>query len=377
MNSTNQRTRSGTTPDITIIGGGVIGCALAWTLARNRISVQIIERREIAREASWASAGIISPPAPRYGTRTELALRSYRIYPALIREIEELTRMSVGYVTTGEVELATDQTVGELRSAMEWQRASGMDVEWLDTESLHEREPAVHERFTGGLFASEAGSVILSRLTTAFARAATLRGASVHEHLPVTGITTSGGRATELQTFEGPMPVGTVVIAAGAWSKVLGDSLDFRIPTVPVRGQMMAVADPPIPIRSVIAGGGGYIVPRADGSVAVGATEEPDSGFDSRVTPAGIAELNALVERVVPSLAQGRLVDTWAGLRPGTEDGELVIGRVPHLDNVWVATGHFRSGALLATGTAEALASSITSGRLDPVLAPFDPARRA
>jgi glycine oxidase len=186
---------------------------------------------------------------------------------------------------------------------------------------------------------------------------------------------TERGRATGVRTFDGVVPAGAVVIAAGAWSRSLGESIDMTIPTVPVKGQMLAIADPPIPLSAVLAGGGGYFVPRADGTVAVGATEEHDAGFDTSVTPAGVAWLTALIGRVAPSLLEGRLDATWAGLRPGVEDGEPIIGRVPHLDNVWIATGHFRSGALLAPATAHALATSITSGRIDPLIAPFDPAR--
>ena len=366
------------TADITIIGGGIIGCTLAWELAGRGLTVELLERRELAREASWASAGIISPPAPRYGKKLELALRSYRRYPSLIDEVETATGIDVGYVHTGEIELGTESNRAALQDAIAWQHENGMQVEWLDSpEDIGAREPAIEAGATCGIFAAEAGSVVLARLTTALARAATLRGAVVREHTPVLDLTMSGGRVVGLRTFDGERPVGAVVIAAGAWSRTLGDALDLSIPTVPVRGQMLAIADPPVPLRSVVAGGGLYLVPRADGAVAVGATEEHDAGFDSSVTPAGIALLVERIAGLAPSLNHGKLAATWAGLRPGTADGEAIIGRVPHLDNAWVATGHFRSGALLAAGTAEALAETIVSGAPDAVLAPFDPARFA
>jgi glycine oxidase len=156
---------------------------------------------------------------------------------------------------------------------------------------------------------------------------------------------------------------------------MLGETIDFEIPTVPVRGQMMAIADPPIRIRTVIAGGGIYVAPRADGTIAVGATEEHEAGFAKDVTPAGLRWLVEQVDGLVPSLNDGRLVATWAGLRPGSADGKPLIGKLPHLENVWLAAGHFRSGALLAPGTSELLAASILSGVPDERLAPFDPAR--
>jgi glycine oxidase len=362
--------------NITIIGGGIIGTALAYRFASQGHAVSLYERREIGREASWASAGIISPPSSRHQTRTQLALESYQAYPALIAEVEERSGIKVGFVHTGEVDLGTDDDAQHLRATMAWQLEHGMRAEWLDTRSLHELEPALHERFTCGLFTPEAGSVLLGQLSVAFARAAGHLGARLHEHVPVSGIQVAGGRATGVHTFDGTIPVGTLVIAAGAWSRIFSESLDFAIPTVPVRGQMMAIAEPPIPLRSVISGGGGYLVPRADGTIAVGATEEHDAGFDTRVTPAGVAWLTALVERVAPSLAHGRLASTWAGLRPATTHGELIAGRLPHLDNVWIAAGHYRSGALLAPATADALAASITNGTLDARLSAFDPATR-
>jgi glycine oxidase len=362
-------------PEVVIIGGGIIGCALAWELAKTGVSSRVIERREIAREASWASAGIISPPAPRHGARAELALQSFLHYPALIEEVEAVTGQSVGYVKSGEIALATDETVSTLRDALEWQRSRGLSVEMIDAEAIRDREPAVHTGFTHGIVSEDAGSLVLSRMAAALARAATTRGASIMEHTPITGVVTERGRATGVRTFDGVVPAGTVVIAAGAWSRTLGESIDFNIPTIPVKGQMLSIAEPPMHLRSVIAGGGGYFVPRADGTIAVGATEEHEAGFDTGVTPAGVAWLIDLARRVAPSLVDGRLRDTWAGLRPGTEDGEPIIGRVPHLENVWIATGHFRSGALLAPATAQALAASITSGQTDPLIVPFDPAR--
>ncbi|MEI2616994.1 MAG: glycine oxidase ThiO [Thermomicrobiales bacterium] len=364
------------TPDITIVGGGIIGCMLAWELTGRGMTVELLERQDLAREASWASAGIISPPSPRYGVKADLALRSYRRYPSLIEEIQATTGIDVGYAQTGEVDLGDDVSRDTLLQAIAWQREHGMRVEWLSSQDeIREREPAIEGRWTCGIAATEAGSVVLARLTTALARAASTRGAIVREHTPVTGLVTTGGRVVALRTFAGERPVGAIIVAAGAWSRTLGDALDLSIPTIPVRGQMLAIADPPIPLRSVVTGGGAYLVPRADGTIAVGATEEHDAGFDSSVTPAGMAQLVERIAGVAPSLNRGKLAATWAGLRPGTADGEAIIGRVPHLDNAWVATGHFRSGALLAPGTAELLANSIVSGSVDAALAPFDPGR--
>lgn len=366
---------AGAAPDVVIVGGGIIGCALAFDLAGHGMKVELLERRELAREASWASAGIISPPTPALETRAELALLGFRRYPQLVAEVESMTGISTGFVATGELMARRDEDSPELREIQAWQDNAGLRTVWLDGDAIREREPALRAEFTSGLLTPETASIRLDKFTVALARAAALRGATIREFATVQGITISGGRATGVQTFDGERPAGAVVIAAGAWSGALSDALDFTIPTRPVRGQMMSIVNPPVRINSVIAAEGGYIVPRADGSVAVGATEEPNAGFDARVTPAGIAWLVDLVDRVAPSLNQGTLESTWAGLRPGSDDGELIVGKLPHLENVWVATGHFRSGALLGPATSQLLASSIAENRVDKRLRAFGPER--
>lgn len=361
--------------EIVIIGGGIIGCTLAYDLARRGAQVTLLERQALAQEASWASAGIISAPSPAYAYRQEMEEIAFRRYPALIQEIEALSGVSTGWHPTGKTVVGSDVDAAALRHMLEWEQSFGLDVEWLDGAALRAREPAVSDRYTCAVQTRAVASVLLGRVCLALTRAAEHYGAAIVEHMPVLGIETQGGRATGVRTIDGTRPAGVVVVAAGAWSRMLGESLDFTIPTVPVRGQMIAIADPPIRIRTVIAGGGIYIVPRADGTVAVGATEEHEAGFAKDVTPAGLRWLAEHVDALVPSLNDGRLVASWAGLRPSSADGKPLIGKIPHLENVWVAAGHFRSGAMLAPGTSELLTSSILAGEPDARLAAFDPAR--
>jgi glycine oxidase len=363
-------------PEVAIIGGGIIGCALVYELSRHGVAVALFERGTLAREASWASAGIISPPAPGQGARTELALLGWRRYPELVRELEDETSISTGWNRSGELVLGLDDEAA-LRELGDWQRARGMDVELVDGAQLRDIEPALHPRFQWAVYNRDVATVVLERVALAMARVAQRRGAVVYEHHEVRGIDIEGGRAVRLIGPDGEVPVGGVVVAAGAWSGWFGGFLGLSIPTVPVRGQMFAVKNPPLPIRTVISGEDHYIIPRADGTVAVGATVEPGAGFDKRVTPAGIANLHAVVDRLAPAVNHGELVTTWAGLRPATIDGSPIIGPVPGLDNVWVATGHYRTGALLAPATAELLTPVILGGGLDQRLQPFDPGRFA
>lgn len=364
-------------PDIAIIGGGVVGCALAYDLARQGAAVSLYESGKLATEASWASAGIISAPAPRYGANTELAIISFQRYTGLIAEIEELSGVSTGWNPTGQMLPGDSDSAADLETIRQWHAERGIASELLDKQGLREREPGLSAAFDRGLYVPGGSSVLLDRVTVALARSATHHGATIHEHTPVLGIETERGKASGVHTIHGTQPAGAVVIAAGAWSSVLGESIDHDIPTMPVRGQMVAISDAPVPINAVIAAEGIYLVPRADGTVAVGATEEADAGFDKSVTPAGLRWLTDRIEKIAPTLVDGRIHATWAGLRPGSRDGLPIIGRVPHLQNVWVATGHFRSGALLAPATSQLLAASMLSGQVDERLSAFDPARFA
>jgi glycine oxidase len=369
----------GSSAEIVIIGGGIMGCALAYDLTRRGAEVLLLERGALAREASWASAGIISPPSPRYGAKAELALRSYARYRSLVSDVEDASGIATGWTSRGIVHVATAENERSLRETLRWQQEHGLNAGWLDAAALREHEPALRSdgAFRGGLFNADAASLLLGEFARGLARAASRGGATVREQCTVLDIETSSGRATGVRTVDGTIPAGTVVIAAGAWSRQFSDAVDSSIPTRPVRGQMLAIANPPVPLTGVIQGEGGYLVPRADGTVAVGATEEHDAGFAAEVTPAGVEWLIALIDRLTPSLKDGRLVATWAGLRPASADDELIVGKVPHLDNVWVCSGHFRAGALLAPGTSDVLAESIMSGKIDTSLAPFDPGRFA
>ncbi len=379
MSGSNERTSS---IDVAIIGGGVMGCSLAFDLANRGVKVMLLDRHQLAREASWASAGIISPPSPNYGAKAEMAVRSFKRYRGLVEEVESLSGVSTGWVNRGIVHVAADEEANTLRDRVAWQREQGFQAEWLDSTTLGKREPALRQTadgvaFTGGLYNPEASSLLLGEFSRGLARAAATKGAVIREHTIVTHIETVGSRAVGLKTLGGDVSADQVVIAAGAWSRLFGEDVGVPIPTRPVRGQMIAIGDVPIPITGVIQGEGGYLVPRADGTVAVGATEEHEAGFVADVTPAGIDWLAALIDRLAPSLNQGRLISLWAGLRPASEDGELIVGRIPSLDNVWVSTGHFRAGALLAPGTSELLSESIVTGKVVPGLTAFDPGRFA
>lgn len=362
---------------VLIVGGGVIGCALAHYLTKGGAQVTLIERQRLAQEASWATAGIITAPLATIIpiARARLEMRSAELFRGLIEELQADTGIGVEYNPTGEFLVALSDAEAEAQhEAIPWQRNLGLTVEWLDGDEVRRREPALGPNVRGGTWLSTVASLRGHRLTLALARAARLRGATIVEETPVDGLLAEGQRVVGVRTRAGEFRADATVIAAGAWSALLGDTLGIAVPTEPIRGQMLALADPDPPLRAIIAGGGGYLLPRADGTIAVAATVDAP-GFDTRVTPEGLAWLANLIRTVAPALSGARVVETWAGLRPASPDGAPIIGRAPGYEGLWLATGHHRNGILWAPITGDLLSEAILTGEIDPELAPYDPAR--
>ncbi|CAA9568738.1 MAG: Glycine oxidase ThiO [uncultured Thermomicrobiales bacterium] len=369
----------GSSPDVLIIGGGIIGCAIGYELAKAGARVTIVERGQLASGASWASAGLISPPkrTPLGDAHARLEARSFNRYPTLLAELWEATGDDVEHNPAGRLSVAlTAEEEADLRALIPWQRDLGFTVEWLTGDEARRLVPALSPAIRGGAWCAAASGVRAERLTHALARAAGLRGATIREETPVTGFLTVAGRVGGAQTAEGPLHAGETVIATGAWTAALGALLDLPLPTRPVRGQMLALAGVDPPLAHAVAGAGGFLIPRADGTVIAAATVE-EAGFDTRVTPGGLGWLSTLVGTLAPVYAGARVVETWAGLRPATADDRPLMGRAPGHDGLWVAAGHMRDGVLWAPVTGELLAASILNGVPDPVLAPYDPARFA
>lgn len=366
-------------PDVLVVGGGVIGCSIAYWLSKGGARVTLVERGPVGGEASWATAGIVSPPhAPTTApARVALERRSFEAYPALVAELLEATGQGVEWTRSGQLTVALDgEQASVLRETARWQREQGFEVEWLDSGAARVLEPGLATGVLGAVFAPAAASLRGHRLTATLAEAARGLGATIVESAPVVALLRDGDRATGVRTPGGDFQAGQVVLATGAWTGALAGLLQLAIPVHPVPGQMLAVTGVSTPLRHIIAGAGGYLVPRADGMLAVGATVD-EASFDARVTPRGLMWLAALLERLAPAYAAARVTATWAGLRPASGDGQPLLGRAPGYDNVWIAAGHFRSGILWAPVTAELMASSILAGVPAPELAPFDPARFA
>lgn len=365
------------TPDVLVVGGGVIGCSIAFYLSKGGVRVTLVERGRVGGEASWATAGIVSPPhAPTTAPEcVALERRSFDAYPALVAELQEATGQNVEWTRSGQLTVALDgEQASSLRETARWQREQGFEVEWLGGEAVRALEPGLASGVLGAVFAPAAGSLRGHRLTATLAEAARGYGATIVEAAPVVALLHDGDRVGGARTPAGDFYAGQVVLATGAWTGALAGLLQLEVPVHPVPGQMLAVAGVATPLRHIIAGAGGYLVPRADGMLAAGATVDEPS-FDARVTPRGLTWLAALLTQLAPAYAGARVTATWAGLRPASGDGQPLLGRAPGYDNVWLAAGHFRSGILWAPVTGQLMASSIVAGAPAAEMASFDPAR--
>jgi glycine oxidase len=360
---------------IVVVGGGIIGCGIAWELAKRGVEVVLVERGPIGREASWASAGIVGPPSrPEWSAqRIELGRRSLATYPDWVAELQAQTGHDVAFRKTGEWSVAADNDHAAIEEHIAaFQRSLGYAVERVDPDEARRREPALAEALVAAWFAPDAAILSVQRLTRALAAAAVGRGATVMTETPVGSLIREGDRITGVRLAGGDLPADLVVLAAGAWTRLLGDAVGAELPVHPVKGQLIAFADAPVRPVGVIAGHGGYVRPRPDGTTLVAATEE-DAGFDRRVTGEGVAWLLDLARTICPRLLEGTLAETWSGLRPGSGAGEPMIGPVPGIAGLWVAAGHFRTGAKEAPATAMLVAAALAGDAPDPLLAHFAP----
>lgn len=347
--------------DIVVIGGGVIGLSVAWHLAHAGATVTLLERGQVGKEASGAAAGMLAPLAEAHacGPFVELGLQSLQRYPAWVDALKNETGVDPELIGPGMLRVATsDADDAALRAAFAWQQAAGLCVEWLDGAAARKREPVLSPRIRSAVLSPHERQVEPRRLVRALVLACARRGVRIVEHVPAVGLETKGPCVTHVQTPTQTFPCAQVVVAGGAWTEPMGRWLHTSLPIVPVRGQIVALAGVPPPFRHTIYAREGYLVPKADGRILVGATEE-HAGFDTRPTAGGMARLLALASMLVPALNAAPFDSVWAGLRPASRDGLPILGLLPGWENAHVAAGHFRNGVLLAPITGEIIAQSV------------------
>ena len=362
--------------DVVIVGGGVIGLAIARALALRGVrDVCLIERATLGTEASFAAAGMLLPQveADAEGDFFKFACRSRDLYPSFAEALREEAGVDVELDTTGTLYLALNEhDHEEIEKRYRWQRQAGLAVELLSVAAARELEPCITESAFGALLFPRDIQVENRRLLSALANSVNGLGVEVLTETNVESIMIERSRTTGVQTSRGPIRCQSIVIAAGTWSSFLPCS--SVLPIQPVRGQMICLESKPQLTRHVLYSPRGYLVPRQDGRLLAGSTSE-NAGFAKRVTAGGISSILRNTLEISPAIATLPVVDTWAGLRPRPADGLPVLGACGEIDGVVYATGHYRNGILLAPLTAELITEAIVAGVTSPLLAPFSPDR--
>lgn len=340
--------------DCLVIGGGVIGLTTAWRLAQCGYSVHVVDQAIPGREASWAGAGILPPgyPGGVSDPLTSFAGRSSRMWPKLSAELHELTGIDNEFHRCGGIELA-DGTLAELEADQDRWQAAGARVEWLEPKHVRELEPA----FSGiesACYLPDLCQVRNPRHLQALLKACELAGVKTTSMCPIIDWRHSGGQIEAAITEQAEISARHYIVTAGAWSAQLLLSAGIERDVIPVRGQIALLGSSPVRLTHVFERGKRYLVPRKDGRILIGSTEEL-TGFQKGNTEAAIDDLRRFAAMICPDLARVPLETCWSGLRPRAVRGRPFIGRVPGLENLFLATGHFRAGLHLSPITADVI----------------------
>jgi glycine oxidase len=357
--------------EVLVVGGGVVGCAVALRLVKGGALCTVVERSVPGAEASSAAAGILAPQAEAEGPGAflSLCLRSRALYPGFVEEVEALSGLRVGYRRSGVLHLAfAEASLERLRARVQSQAAEGLSAELLDGKSVRRLEPVLSPAVLGAALFEDDGSVdnrLLMRALSMAAERAGVRFVTGH----VRALLQANGRASGVDVDGDQLRADAVVVAAGAWTGLVpGCGLSPR-QVRPARGQMVMLRSRLPLLERVAFSDGGYLVPRSDGHLLAGSTVEFE-GFAKEVTAQGLKHILDVALQMVPSLADVPVVETWAGLRPFTEDRLPVLGPGP-FPGLFLASGHFRNGILLAPVTAELLAEAVLGRRTTLPLEPF------
>ncbi|MBO0702685.1 MAG: FAD-dependent oxidoreductase [Candidatus Dormibacteraeota bacterium] len=334
---------------IVVVGGGVIGCAVAERLTRDRHQVVVLERDHIGAHASGAAAGLLAPLEVGSGPEGEEGRRSLAMFDELVPRLER-GGMSV--------EFRRGESIRPALSASEERRLKTAPGRWVDGVEARRLEAGLQSRVRGALIAEEA-QITPPRFVEALARAGVAAGAELREGTPVGQILTRGGRVHGVVTGDGTLEADWVVLAAGPWSPSLTSPLGVALDIRPSRGQLVTLRPRRVALGRMLSWQSSYLVPKPDGTVIAGSTEE-EAGFDARPTAQGVAQLLTFAQTAVPELGGAVVERVWAALRPRTPDDRAVVGAIQELPGLLVASGHNRHGILLAPLTAERVAGLVS-----------------
>ncbi|MCC7416603.1 MAG: glycine oxidase ThiO [Acidobacteria bacterium] len=363
--------------DIVVVGAGIVGCAIAYEMARRGASVEVVDMRAAGMGATQAAAGILAPfiEAGEDSPLLDFAVRSLDLFDRLLPDVARDSGQPILYRRTGTLEVAADDRRMS-RFALTARRLEqrGVRATLLDAAGVRGEEPYLSQGVVGGLLVPSQGFVSAPQLLSALAAAARRHGAQLVERGRVRRVR-ADGPGLVVETERGSLSGDRVVIAAGSWSGGIEvDGAEQPAPVRPVRGQLLHLEWVGAPLKRVTWSERCYLVPWDNGTLLVGATSE-DAGFDERATAAGVHDLLQAACEIVPHGWTAGFAGARVGLRPASGDELPIIGPSRALPNLLYATGHYRSGILLAPLTAQLVADLVLENRADPLLAQTAPER--
>jgi glycine oxidase len=368
-----------TSPDVVIVGGGIAGMTTAYYLAKAGVTSVVIERDAIGSHASGFAYGGLSPVSgfgiP--GPLAEIAQDGMRLHRELAKSLLEATGIDVDFRMRASLALAfTEADVRRLQAAMPWQQKQpGYTVRWLGIDDARQVEPRISDETIGATLTEGGGAVEPYRLVLALTRAAENLGVTIR-HGRMIGLRRDGGRVTGVVLEREVLSCATAVLALGPWSAEASDWIGVPIDVRPLKGQILRLQAPGPPIECSVGWGHNYATTKTDGLLWAGTTEE-EAGFDEESTVAARDEIGDALVKMLPAMADAQVAQQTACLRPVASDGLLVLGGVPGLDHVYVATGGARKGILYGPAMGHAIADLVLGRHTRIALDAFAPGRFA
>jgi glycine oxidase len=361
--------------DAVIAGAGLIGASIALELSRVGLRVAVFDPREPGRESSWAGAGILSPAPENPGMLPAVPIckASMVIYPEFVAAVEETSGQACGFRPKGTIEALFSRDVrAELSTIIAVHHGVGLRAEPLSAQDARELEPALGDDLEAAVLRPDEASVDNRALTPAVVEAASRSGVQFFSGRAVTSIWREGSRCLGLVVAGERIAAGSTIVAAGCFSARIEGVADFA-PVQPAKGQMLSLRARDISMERVLWSDKAYLVPRNDGRILAGATVEY-VGFEKSVTAGGMEKILAGAIEIAPALAHATIEETWAGLRPDSPDHLPILGPAD-VQGLFLATGHFRSGIILAPITARLIREWITLGHVEIDCDRFSPLR--
>jgi glycine oxidase len=364
------------TTDVTIIGGGIIGCAIAYYLRKAGIDALVLERDELGGQASGAAAGLLAPLGPLSGPGpfADLLLAGFRLFPTLVPELEEASGLRLNYHQSGALRLIRNpKRLTHLRKRLAAWQPLGLQLHELSGDEARKLEPTLSDEVHAAIYAPEEAQIEAPALLHAFVEAATRLGAHFYPQRTIIQVETTHGRIHTISTAQGErIACNTLVVATGTWVDLCQRWFAVSLPVRPLAGQIIALSQSDPPPKRIIFGDAIYVIPRGN-EVIVGATKE-ETGYTASITPEGTTWLATTAARLVPELARSRVERAWAGLRPHTPDHRPILGPLPGWENVLVAVGHNSVGVMLSGITGQAITEIIIRGTIPDLIRPFSKA---